>query len=109
MLGTVRSLMNDTKWEELRTGMYELAKLHPRWRTKVLNGQVSRWDGEWFYHFRKGGYKDIEWVDIEIQSPDQDAAVLNLLRKIHVPGHKTEGSYRIYGYCADGIFLDYIC
>nr|GEU28042.1 hypothetical protein [Tanacetum cinerariifolium] len=75
-------LMNDTKWDELRLAMYELGPLSPKWRTlDVENGHLSEWDGEWFYHFRNGGYKFIKWVEIAIESPAQRQAVLTELVK----------------------------
>ena len=100
--------MNNTKWDELRLAMYNLGDLRPRWRTKDVSGYLSPWDGEWFYHFRDGGYVSIEWVEIQVISPEQDAAVLALLRKIHLPGHRIEQGFRIYGYGQDGVAIDYV-
>lgn len=101
-------VMNDTKWDELRLAMYNLGDLRPRWRTKEVNGYVCHWDGEWFYHFREGGYSTIEWVEIETSSADQDAAVLELLREIHLPGHRTDQGFRVYGYVQDGAAVDWL-
>ena len=106
---TVNPLMNDTKWNEVRLAMYALGELHPQWRVRNLDsGYLSTWDGEWFYHFREGGYGKIEWVEIKITSPKQDAAVLGALKLIHVPGHRTEHGFRVYGYSNDGVALEYI-
>lgn len=97
-------VMNNTKWDELRLAMYALGDLHPRWRTKSVETQfVSAWDGEWFYHFRDSRYENIEWVDIKVTSPEQDGAVLEALRMIHVPGERTEHGYRVYGYATPGV------
>lgn len=53
-------VMNNTKWEELRLAMHSLGKLRPQWQTKDLEtGYVPCWDGDWFYHFRDGGYDSI--------------------------------------------------
>jgi hypothetical protein len=104
----VVELMNNTKWEELRLAMLGLGDLRPRWRSKDVSGYVSSWDGEWYYHFRDGGFKSIEWVEIYIQSAEQDIAVLELLRRIHVPGHKIEQGYRIYGCLPDKVAVDYL-
>jgi hypothetical protein len=101
-------LMNDTKWDELRLAMYELGDLYPRWRTKDLSGYVCPWDGEWFYHFREGGYNTIEWVEIQVTTPAQDAAVLGALRDIHVSGHRIEGGFRVYGHVKEGVAIDYV-
>jgi hypothetical protein len=100
--------MNDTKWDELRLAMYGLGDLRPRWRTKDVAGYISPWDEEWFYHFREGGYDSIEWAEIKITSPEQEAAVLASLRRVHVPGHCVEHGFRVYGYASDGMALDYI-
>ena len=101
-------VMNNTKWDQLRLGMYNLGDLRPRWRTKDISGYVCPWDGEWFYHFREGGYSTIEWVEIQVKSAEQEAAVLNLLRTIHLPGHRFDQGFRIYGYVRDGLAMDYI-
>jgi hypothetical protein len=102
-------VMNNTKWEELRLAMYSLGPLHPKWRTKdVETGYIPEWDGEWFYHFRDGGYESIEWVEIRITSPEQDQAVLCALRSIHVAGERTAEGYRIFGYAEPGKALNYI-
>ena len=74
--------MNDTKWDELRLAMYGLGDLRPRW--------------------------SIEWVEIQVLSADQDVAVPALLREIHLPGHRIETGFRIYGYARDGNAVDFI-
>lgn len=88
-------VMNNTKWDELRLAMYGLDHMSPRWRTKDVSGYLSEWDGEWFHHFRSGGYDSIEWVEIQVTSPEQDAEVLTRLRKVHVPGQRIDGGYRV--------------
>ena len=96
-------VMNDTKWKELRMAMYSLGSLHPKWRTKdIETGFIPEWDGEWFYHFRNGGYESIEWVEIKITSTEQDEAVLDAFRSIHLPGERTEHGYRVFGYAEPG-------
>lgn len=101
--------MNNTKWDELRLGMYNLKPLSPKWRTRdIENGYISPWDGEWFYHFRTGGYKTIEWVEIQILSEEQDEAVLNILKQINVPGERTENGFKVYGYQPENKTINYI-
>ena len=90
--------MNDTKWEEVRLAMSSLGDPPPRWRARDLSGYLSSWDGEWFYHFRAGGYRTIEWVEIEVTSPAKDEAVLAALRAVHVPGERTAQGYRVFGH-----------
>ncbi len=104
----VNPVMNDTKWEELRLAMYGLGGLRPCWRTKDLSGYVSPWDGEWFYHFRVGGYDSVEWVEIRVTTPKQDAAVEAALRQVRVPGHRVERGFRVYAHARDGEAVDYI-
>jgi hypothetical protein len=100
--------MNDTKWEELRRAILGLGQTSPRWRTKDFSGHVCGWDGEWFYHFRDGGYDTIEWAEIETHTPEQDAAVEAALRRVHVPGHRIEQGFRVYGYVEDGADVGYL-
>jgi hypothetical protein len=102
-------LMNDTKWDELRRGMYELGELTPKWRTRdVLKGFVSPWDLEWFYHFRNGGYDTIEWVDIATTTDEQRIAVRRVLRSIHVPGEEADYGFRVFGYAPPGQYVEYL-
>ncbi len=101
-------VMNGTKWDELRLAMSALGELHPQWRTKDRSGYLSPWDGEWFYHFRQGGYKTIEWVEIQVISPVQEASVLARLRAIHVPGERTEHGFRVFGHWTGDGTLNYL-
>lgn len=101
--------MNNTKWEELRLAMYGLRSMSPQWRTKdVENGYLSTWNGDWYYHFKDGGYKSIEWLEIRVTSPEQDSAVLRELKFIYVPGYRTEYGFKIFGYARDREVLEYI-
>lgn len=102
-------VMNDSKWNELRLAMYELGPQSPKWRTRDKeNGYTCPWEGEWFYHFRNGGYSTIEWVELRIDSPAQREAVLAVLRKVHVPGEETELGFRVWGWVPLGAQIDYI-
>ncbi|WP_205200289.1 DUF6678 family protein [Burkholderia sp. Cy-637] len=101
-------MMNDTKWEELRAAMHALSDA-PQWRNKIVGtGYVSPWDGEWFHHFRNGGYADLEWVEIKVNSLSQEQAVLAALKAIHLPGHRTDVGFKIYGHLKPGQFIDYV-
>lgn len=102
-------LMNDTKWDEVRLGMHALGALRPSWRTRALHaGYLSAWDGDWYYHFRVGGYRTIEWVDIAVGSAEQRRAVLGVLVRVHVPGEETGDGFRVYGYVEAGSAVAYI-
>lgn len=105
----MQPVLNNTKWRELRSAMCELKGHSPAWRTKcVTNGYITDWDGEWFYHFSDGGYSDVEWVEIRIETKEHEKLVLSELKKINVPGHKTENGYKVYGYIQEGQHVDYI-
>jgi hypothetical protein len=105
----VNPLLNNTKWEELRVAMYNLGTLSPQWRTLDLeSGDLSPWDGDWYYHFRADGYRTIEWVEIKTTTAEQAEAVLAALKLIRVPGHRTDQGFRVYGYSKEGDALEYI-
>lgn len=81
----------------------------PRWRTKsVSNGYLSNWDSEWYYHFSVGGFKDIEWLEIRVETEQQSLEVLSILKSIHVPGIKTEFGFKVFGYVKDRDSADYL-
>ena len=101
--------MNNTKWRELQMAMYELKENHPKWRSKCIDNEfISEWDGEWYYHFSEGGYKDLEWVEIKIENQEQKTLVHSKLKDIRVPGHEIENGFRVYGYIKKGQSVDYI-
>lgn len=106
--GNVHSVMNNTKWDELRLAMHNLGELSPSWRTNDVNGYICPWDGDWFHHFRQGGYATIEWVEIRTKTAEQTAAVLESLRKIHLPGLRIDEGFRVYGYARDGVAINYL-
>jgi hypothetical protein len=103
-------VMNDTMWEKLGSAMYRLRDLRPKWRIKdIASGFIREWDGDWFDDFcRFHEYANIEWVEIKVTSTEQDAAVVNALRALHVPGEKTEHGYRVFGYAEPGKLVNYI-
>lgn len=106
---TLRSVMNDTKWKELRCAMLAFPFPRPNFRTRSCEtGFVTRWDGEWNDHLSDGGYTDIEWVEIQPHSAEQRERVLAALRKIHLPGEETETGFRIYGYTRPGQATHYL-
>lgn len=100
--------MNDTKWNELRIGMYGLGALAPRFRVRNVHSEcIGNWDGEWFYHFH-GRHEDDEWVDIAVTSDAQRDVVLQVLRSVHVPGVVTDFGFRIFGYVPLGTAVAYL-
>lgn len=99
-------VMNNTKWEELRLSMYE-SDNSIKWRVKNIDGDISNWDAEWFYHFKLGGYETIEWLEIQVDDENVKTEVINKLKRIHVPGEIKGNSIFVYGYARDK-FLNYI-
>jgi hypothetical protein len=101
--------MNNTKWEELRAAMFALEKPSPKWRTRILgSGFGSAWDSEWFYHFKDGGYRDLEWVEVRPATDEQAPMLLAALRAIHLPGIKTDVGYKIFGHLPEGTSCEYL-
>ncbi len=97
------STCNATKWEELRrlALSMEPAK-RPRFRSRHMDtGHLSRWDNEWFYHFRDGGYADIEYVELEF-ALTIDPFVADQLEAIGLVGVHEGQTVRIYGYLPHG-------
>ena len=101
------AVMNDTKWDELRTAMYEMEK-SPRWSTLSDNGFSSRPDREWYYHFREGGYRDIIHVDIFSDDELHHELIRAEIKKINLPGKETKDGFRIFGYVTSGKKVDYL-
>ena len=101
------SVMNNTKWNELRLAMCGLDP-SPSFRCKSTNGHYSAADSEWYYHFKSEGYGDIEYVDIFASDLEQRAKVEKILKTIHVAGFINLEGFRIYGKAIDGQHIDYI-
>ncbi|MBU9824391.1 MULTISPECIES: DUF6678 family protein [Yersiniaceae] len=101
------SCMNNTKWNEIRLAMVGMES-PPLWKMTFLNGYESVVDGEWFYHFREGGYLDIQYLDVLTNSVEQHATVGTILRAIHLPGMETSTGYRILGYADSVSNVDYL-
>jgi hypothetical protein len=75
-----QQLMNDTKWEEIRLAMYYYPN-NQLWRTKdIETGFVCTWDGDWFYHFKLGEYKYIEWLEIESETEEIRNDIIKILK-----------------------------
>ena len=105
--------MNDTKWRKIFEAFYygvecsdekALSQMQIRWTTKSQNGFVYS-DNTWT-HFgcEPDGYRDIEWLKIDL-TPQNRKTVLDILRKIHVPGEVCDACVYVYGYRTD---VDYI-
>ncbi|NRF28364.1 DUF6678 family protein [Vibrio coralliilyticus] len=103
------SVMNKTKWNELRLKMSELEVHSPKWRTKdIESGHISEWDGDWYYHLELGGFRCIEWVELKTKGSIHHELIRVELQKINLPGNEIKNGFRVYGYIADGQFVDYV-
>lgn len=82
---------NNTKWNELISEIRDLPN-PPCYRTKVVNGFVSGWDSEWYYHL-PFPLLCVEWIDIELTEN-----VLALVNEIGFEFEKTKSLIRIWCY-----------
>lgn len=99
--------VNDTKWREIFEAFYyglELSGLRIRWTTKSTEGYLYS-DSTWT-HFgcSMESNRDIEWLRIDLTEENRQI-VLDILRRIHVPGEVLENAVYVYGYRTD---VDYI-
>ena len=105
--------MNDTKWKEIFEQFYygiecsndpALSKLIIHWTTVSTSGDVYG-DTTWT-HFGCSmlSSKEIESLRIELTDENRQV-VLDILRKIHVPGEVFDNYVIVYGYKSG---VDYI-
>ena len=64
------ALANDTKWNELLQYVRGLDGWKPSYRSKWVNGHVSGWDTEWYYHL-PFPFVGVEWFDIGLHEHAQ--------------------------------------
>ncbi|WP_241239315.1 DUF6678 family protein [Burkholderia stagnalis] len=99
------ALANDTKWNELIAFVRGLNGWRPSYRSKWVNGYVTGWDVEWFYHL-PFPFVGVEWFEIglhEQASPghevtDHSALVLGKLAEIGFEFEARDDVARIWGY-----------
>ena len=68
----------------------------------------SGWDSEWFYHFKDGGYEDLEWLEIRAATAEQAPMLHAALRSTHVPGIKTDVGFKVFGHLPKGMPCEYL-
>jgi len=92
-------LANNTKWNELITAVRANEEWKPSYRTKSVNGYISDWDSEWFYHL-PFPFVCVEWFDISLESPPHINTewVLNLVEGIGFEFEVKNKILRIWGY-----------
>lgn len=101
--------MNDTKWKEIFEAFYygvecSADPVAVGWSTRSVDGCEYN-DSTWT-HFgcSMESSREIEWLKIDL-TPQNRETVLNILRKIHVPGEVFGDAVYVYGYRMD---VDYI-
>ena len=87
--------------DELRLAMNALDP-PSAFRITTTDGHTRPCDGEWFYHFRDGGYADILHVDILPEDEKARVAIGKALAMIHVPGVEIDKGFRVFGYLLPG-------
>lgn len=103
-------LANDTKWNELIDAMREREDWRPAYRTRLVDGYLSKWEKEWFYHL-PFPLISIEWMDLSCQEqirihglPPRDEIIDYseemelLLRRIRFDFERGSKTIRIFGY-----------
>lgn len=103
------ALANDTKWNELIHYMRALEDWRPSYRSKWVNGHISGWDVEWFYHL-PFPFVGVEWFDIGMYQEvrlgrliapkiiDHSPTILGKLKDIGFDFESKGDVVRIWGY-----------
>ncbi|MDN7587507.1 DUF6678 family protein [Burkholderia seminalis] len=99
------ALANDTKWNELISFMRGLDGWRPSYRSKWVNGFVSEWDVEWFYHL-PFPFVGVEWIDIglherasvSLETIDHSGLILGKLAEIGFEFEARGDVARVWGY-----------
>ena len=100
--------MNDTKWREIFDAFYYGVELQGgpavRWATKNLDGYEYS-DSTWT-HFgcSMESNKEIDWLRLDLTEENRQT-VLEILRRVHVPGEMIGNAVYVYGYRTD---VDYL-
>ncbi|GAB5561293.1 MAG: hypothetical protein SynsKO_29400 [Synoicihabitans sp.] len=102
-------LANNVKWNKLITYMRNLEGWKPSWRSKSVNGYMSEWDVEWWYHL-PFPFKLVRWFDIGCHEINRTGALtddkvidhseefISMLKGIGFEYEKRNGIIRIFGY-----------
>lgn len=103
------ALANDTKWNELLTHVRGLEGWRPSYRSKWINGHVSGWDTEWYFHLPLP-FVGVEWFDIGLHEHvrtgkliapkivDHSRELVGVLEKISFDFEVKGDVARIWGY-----------
>jgi len=101
-------LANDTKWDEFVAAMREQV-WRPSYRFKCVDGLVSEWDVEWFYHLPLP-LISVEWMDVAFLQTERRNALLApvvtnhsawieaLIKQVGLDFRIGQSMIRIFGY-----------
>ena len=103
-------LCNNTKWDELLT-VFRANKWTVCNRSKWINGFISGWESDWFYHL-PFPFVGVEWFDIKfvktifiirdggryVEETNLKDEILNCLSDIGVEFEVTSDFVRVWGY-----------
>ena len=89
---------NNTKWDEL-IACIRGEDLRPSYRSKWINGYVSRWDVEWHYHL-PFPFKGVRWLDISthVNGEDRKDHYIAIIHSIGFDYQVGVDIVRIFGY-----------
>lgn len=100
---------NDTKWNELITYMRKRDGWRPSYRYKWIEGHISSWDVDWWYHL-PFPFLGVEWLDIGLHQEvrvgrlvknkiiDHSGWILSKLQEIGFEYAIADDTVRIFGY-----------
>ncbi len=110
--GRFTGLANTTKWNELIVEIRSWKDWRPSYRWRCINGYVSNWDVEWFYHLPYP-FKYTLWFDIGCCQSlnrkiiDRSDDLVRLVQRIGLDYRHSNDLLRIFGYAPrDYEFLD---
>jgi hypothetical protein len=91
-------LANNSKWNKLISEIRIHDDWRPSYRSKWVNGHVSGWDVEWFYHL-PFPFLGVMWFDISLKSNGESVNwIIDLIKKIGFDYEINNEIVRIYGY-----------
>ena len=103
------ALANDSKWNALIEYVRSLEGWRPSYRSKWINGHVSGWDTEWYYHL-PFPFVGVEWFEIGLhqtirtglriapQIVDHSPAIIGKLQESGFDFEVKGDVVRIWGY-----------
>ena len=91
-------LANNTKWNELINAIRSKVDIRPSYRSKWINGFVSDWDVEWYYHL-PFPFVGVMWLEISLMNNDKvNQFIINLVKEIGFVYMIDNDVVKIFGY-----------